>query len=98
MEHFIQLVKDKAGIADDQAKVAVESMMDELKRKFPRFLHAELDKVADGGDFGDSAREKFDHLKDQLEEAAKNAGEKAEEFAEEIRNKFSEMFRSGKKS
>jgi len=92
MEHLIQLVKDKAALSDAQAKAAVEAVMAEFKLKFPGFLHSELDKVASGGDFGDSAREKFDHLRDKLEEAAKKAGEKAEDFAEEVRSKFSEIF------
>ena len=92
MEHLIQLVKDKAGLSDEQAKTAVEAVMAEFKLKFPGFLHSEIDKVAEGGDFGDSAREKFDHLREKLEEAAKKAGEKAEDFAEEVRSKFSEMF------
>ena len=66
MEHLIQLVKDKAALSDAQAKAAVEAVMAEFKLKFPGFLHSELDKVASGGDFGDSAREKFDHLRDKL--------------------------------
>ncbi len=92
MDHLVELVKSKAGLSEEQSKVAVEAMMAEFKQKFPGFLHSELDKIAAGGDFGDSAREKFDHLRDKLEEAAKSAGEKAETFAEEVRNKFSEMF------
>ncbi len=96
MEHLIKLVKEKANLSDEQAKASVEAMMAALKEKFPNFLHAELDKVASGGDFGDSAREKFDHLRDKLEEAARSAGEKAEGFAEEIKNKLGEMFGKGK--
>ena len=98
MEHLIELVKTKAGLSEEQSKAAVEAMMAEFKEKFPRFLHSELDKIASGGDFGDSAREKFDHLRDKLEEAAKSAGEKAETFAEEVKLKFSEMFGEGKKN
>ncbi len=97
MEHFIQVVKEKADLNDEQAKAAVEAIMAELKKKFPSILHAELDKIAAGGDFGDSAREKFDYIRDKLEEAAKTAGAKAEEFAEEVRNKFSEVFGKDKK-
>ncbi|TAH40742.1 MAG: hypothetical protein EYC69_10155 [Bacteroidetes bacterium] len=92
MQHLIEIVKSKASLSEEQSKAAVEAMMAEFKQKFPGFLHSELDNIASGGDFGDSAREKFDRLRDKLEEAAKSAGEKAETFAEEVRNKFSEMF------
>ena len=98
MVHLKEIVKVKTGLSDVQASAAVGAVMTDLKHKFPKFLHAELDKVASGGDFGDSAREKFDHLRDNLEDAAKKAGEKAEGFAEELKVKFSEMFGEGKKS
>ena len=96
MEHLIKLVKEKANLSDEQAKAATEAFLAEFKQKFPKLLHTEIDKVAAGGEFGDSAREKFDHIRDKMEEAAKLAGEKAEGFAEEVKKKFSEMFGDGK--
>lgn len=92
MEHLTKLVKEKANLNDEQAKAATEAVITEFKRKFPKLLHAEIDQVAEGGDFGDSAREKFEHIRKKMEEAAKIAGEKAEGFAEELRSKFSELF------
>ncbi|HRH64727.1 MAG TPA: hypothetical protein PLU53_00370 [Bacteroidia bacterium] len=98
MEHLVNLVKAKAGISDEQAKLAVQAVMDHLKLKFPTFLHHELDKVAEGGDFGDAAKEKFEGLRDKAEEAAKHVGEKAEAFAIEIREKLNELFGPKKNS
>ncbi|HNS12649.1 MAG TPA: hypothetical protein PKM97_08565 [Bacteroidia bacterium] len=98
MDHLIKIVKEKANLKDEQAKAATEAFLTEFKLKFPKLLHTEIDKVAEGGDFGDSAREKFDHIRDKMEEAAKLAGEKAEGFAVEIKKKFSEMFGDGKKN
>ncbi|MBK6446059.1 MAG: hypothetical protein IPG90_20410 [Bacteroidetes bacterium] len=92
MEHLENLVKAKTGITDEQAKAAVQIVIDQLKKKFPTILHHELDKVAAGGDFGDAAREKFEGLRDKAEEAAKQVGVKAEAFAGEIRDKFNELF------
>ncbi|MBK7853449.1 MAG: hypothetical protein IPJ66_20590 [Bacteroidetes bacterium] len=98
MEHLVNLVKAKAGLSDEQAKLAVQAVMDHLKSKFPTILHHELDKIAEGGDFGDAAREKFDGLRDKAEEAAKHVGEKAEAFAGELRQKFNEVFGPKKNS
>ncbi len=48
MEHLVNLVKAKAGLNDEQAKLAVQAVMDHLKSKFPTILHHELDKIAEG--------------------------------------------------
>ena len=95
MDYLINLVKEKAGLNDEQAKAAVEAVIGQFKLKFPGILHSEIDKIAAGADFGDSAKEKFEQLRDKLEEVAKNTGEKVEGLAEELKNKFSEMFGSG---
>jgi hypothetical protein len=96
MQHIINLLKEKANLSDEQAKVAAEAVLQEFKLKFPGILHSEIDKVAAGGEFGDSAREKVEQVRDKLEEVARNAGQKAEELAAELKNKVSEMFNSGK--
>ncbi len=96
MDYLINLVKEKAALNDEQARAAVEAVVGHFKQKFPGILHSEIDKVAAGADFGDSAREKFDQLREKIEEAAKSAGVKAEGFAEEMKNKFSDIFGSNK--
>ena len=96
MDYLINLVKEKAALNDEQARAAVEAVVAHFKQKFPGILHSEIDKVAAGADFGDSAREKFDQLREKIEEAAKSAGVKAEGFAEEMKNKFSDIFGSNK--
>ncbi|HNP47347.1 MAG TPA: hypothetical protein PKK99_00505 [Bacteroidia bacterium] len=92
MEYLVNLVKEKAGLSEEQSKKAVDTIINELKAKFPGILHHELDKVAAGGNFGDAAREKFEGLRDKAEEAAKKAGVKAEAFAGELKEKFNEIF------
>lgn len=92
MEHLVQLIKHKAGVTDDQAKLAAEAVLDHFKLKFPSVLHAEIDRVADGGDFGDAAKARFEDVRDKLEEMAKHAGDKAGDLANEIRHKINELF------
>lgn len=96
MQHLVNIVKEKAKLTDEQAMAATEALLQEFRKKFPGILHAEIDKIAAGGEFGDSARQKFELLRDKLEEAAKSAGQKAEDLAVELKNRFSEMFGSGK--
>lgn len=92
MEQLINLVKTKAGVTDEQAALAVQAVVEHLKLKFPTILHSEIDKVVAGGDFGDSVREKFDGLRDKVEEAAKQVGTKAESIAAELKDKLNELF------
>ena len=96
MEHFINLVRAKTGISEEQARDAVEVIMQRLKSKTPVVLHKELDKIADGGDFGDAFREKLEGMKGKFEKSAKDFGVKAEGFAEEMKTKFHEYFQQGK--
>ncbi len=98
MEALIQKVVGKAGITDEQAKKAIETVSEELKSKFPSFLHNEIDNVINGSRFGDSYRDKAEHLRDKIEEAAKEAGSRAEGVINEVREKFNEMFSSNKNS
>jgi hypothetical protein len=85
MDYLINLIKEKAGVTDEQAKAAAEAVVADLKNKFPQFLHPELDKIADGGDFGDATKKKLEELRDKVEETAKQVGS-------ELREKFNEFF------
>ncbi|MBK7911837.1 hypothetical protein [Candidatus Pollutiaquabacter sp.] len=92
MTHLANLIKLKANLTDEQAQLAAEAVMDHFKLKFPHILHAELDRVAEGGEFGDTVREKFDDVRDKVEAVAKQAGAKAEELAKEVGEKLNEWF------
>ncbi len=96
MEALIHKIVGSTGITGEQAKKAIEAVSEELKSKFPTFLHSEIDNVIDGGKFGNSYREKADHLRDKIEEVAKEAGSRAETVFGEIREKLNELFSSNK--
>ncbi len=89
MEYLIRRYQSEVGLTREQAVVAAEVTMQFLKEKFPAVLHAELDKVADGGEFGDATKEKAVDVKNKVEDLAKQAGEKAEEIAKEVKEKLS---------
>lgn len=48
MDELIQTVAGKAGISGDQAKKAIESVVEFLKGKFPQFA-GQIDGVMQGG-------------------------------------------------
>lgn len=98
MEELIHKIVGSTGITGEQAKKAIETVRDELKTKFPSFLHPEIDNVIHGGKFGNSYREKADLLRDKIEEVAKEAGSRAETVISEIREKVNELFSSNKNS
>ena len=48
MDELVQMVADKAGINEAQAKQAVETVMGFLKEKLPEPIAGQLDAVLDG--------------------------------------------------
>ena len=57
MDKLLELVQEKAGISADQAKKAVDTVMDFMKDKLPAPLASQVAKYMDGdggdGDDGD---------------------------------------------
>ena len=98
MEALIHKIVGSTGITGEQAKKAIETVSEELKSKFPAFLHTEIDNVINGGRFGNSYRDKAEQLRDKIEIAAKEAGSRAETVISEIREKVNELFQSNKNS
>lgn len=52
MQELIKMVSDKAGISEDQARKATETVMGYLKGKLPPAVASQLDGVASGGSTG----------------------------------------------
>jgi uncharacterized protein (DUF2267 family) len=56
MDELIKQVTKKAGISEDQAKLAIEAVMDFLKDKLPAPIASQVESVLGGGgtpDVGD---------------------------------------------
>jgi hypothetical protein len=57
MDELIKMVADKAGISQDQAKAATQTVVDFLKTKLPGPVGAQIDSLmAGGGNVGDMAK------------------------------------------
>ena len=49
MDQLVQIVKDRAGIGEDQARKAVDAVVGELKKRLPEPIAGQLDGVIGGG-------------------------------------------------
>jgi hypothetical protein len=49
MDELIKLVSQKAGISQEQAKTAVQTVLDFLKQKLPAPIASQIDSVLGGG-------------------------------------------------
>ena len=49
MDQLVKLVSEKAGISEDKARVAVEVVLDFLKKKLPAPVAGQIDGVVKGG-------------------------------------------------
>ncbi len=57
MEELIKLVSEKTGLSEDMAKVAVNTVLDFLKKKLPTPVATQIDAALGGGvDLGDVAK------------------------------------------
>ena len=52
MDELVKLVAGKLGIADDKAKLAVETVVGFLKKKLPAPLASQIDGLLSGGGGG----------------------------------------------
>lgn len=57
MEELIKLVSQKTGLPQDKAKVAVDTVLNFLKKKLPPSLAGQLDAILAGGKLPDNLME-----------------------------------------
>jgi hypothetical protein len=96
MEDLVYKITAQTGIDKEKAAIIVGIVSNDLKSKFPHFLHPEIDSVLKGGKFGDTYRDKMEEVKGKMEEAAKEFGHKAEKVMNELREKLNELFTNRK--
>ena len=56
MNELIKMVSEKAGISEDQARMAVQTVLDFLKTKLPAPIASQIDGVLSGSAAGDVAK------------------------------------------
>ena len=56
MNELVQLVSDKTGIPEAQARTAVETVLGYLKERLPAPIAGQVDSALEGGSAGDLAK------------------------------------------
>ncbi len=88
MKELVKEISLKAGITEEQAMKAAQTVSDYLKARTPHLLHEQMDVILNGGTVSDAFKKKIETLREDVEDAARNLGKKAEEFASDIKKKF----------
>jgi hypothetical protein len=93
---LIDKVAQAAGITNEQAQKAIDTITASLKEKLPYLMHKQIDVLMSGGTVSEGFKSKMDDLKDDLENSAKDLGNRAQDFTQEVGKKINDLF-SGKK-
>ena len=97
MTELMKLVKLDAGLTDEQASIAVKTVMHYLKERAPHNLHKHLDNMAHGEHMRDSIKEDLHtaagEMKDKTVEVLKEMAEAAEVAAKNLRTKIDEYWK-----
>ena len=56
MNELIKLVSQKTGISEDQANMAVQTVLDFIKQKLPAPITSQIDDLLSGSGLGDVAK------------------------------------------
>lgn len=88
MNELVKEISLKAGITEEQAAKAAQTVSDYLKARTPHLMHEQLEVILNGGTLSDAFKKKLETLREDVEDAARNFGKKAEEFASDIKKKF----------
>lgn len=79
--NLLEQLKTKAGLSEEQALKAVQTIADFIKGKVPPMMHGMIDNfLTEEESIMDKMKDIADTAKDNVEDFAKDAGEKMSEF------------------
>ncbi len=79
--NLLEQLKAKAGLSEEQALKAVQTIADFIKSKVPPMMHGMIDNfLTEEESIMDKMKDIADTAKDNVEDFAKDAGEKMSEF------------------
>jgi hypothetical protein len=79
--NLLEQLKAKAGLSEEQALKAVQTIADFIKSKVPPMMHGMIDNfLTEEESIMDKMKGLADTAKDNVEDFAKDAGEKVSEF------------------
>lgn len=94
MQEYIDELREKVGLTEEQARKAIETIVAKVKTKIPEALHGSIDSIF-SGKTGDTAEQKArsfsDQAEDNIKEFRQQAREEIRKFAEEAEERAGEM-------
>lgn len=106
MQEFIDELQQKVGLTAEQAKKAIETIIEKVKTKVPEMLHGTIDSVFTAGsqkgedlmqraqEFARQAKDKAGEYADKAEDWAEDTKDKAEDIVKNMGDKLSGLFGS----
>ena len=85
MQELIKKVTEAAGISEDQARKAIETVSTYVKDKMPETFRSQIDNLVNGGSISEG-------LKSKMNEVASEFRDKAEDLIEDVREKLGDIF------
>lgn len=83
MQEYIDELKQKAGLTEEQAKQAIEIIVNKVKSKVPESFHSAIDNLFAGQTASDALKQKYQNYSDQ-------ASEKLQQFSTEAKEQLNE--------
>jgi hypothetical protein len=108
MQEYINELQQKVGLTAEQAKQAIETIVNKVKSKVPESLHGSIDSIFSGQGasgagaafqekaqaFSSQAEEKLKEFGSQAKEQLNDFAGKAEDLADEVQQKAEEMVKN----
>lgn len=86
MQEYINELQQKVGLTAEQAKSAIETIVNKVKTKIPESLHGSIDSI-----FSGNAGNTLSSLQQKAGAYADQAGQKLKEFGAQAREQLSEL-------
>lgn len=79
MQEYIDELQQKAGLTEQQAKQAIDIIVNKVKSKVPESFHSAIDNLFAGQTASDALKQKYQDFSDQASEKLQQFGKEAQE-------------------
>ena len=96
MQELIRKLTETAGLTEDQARKAAETVSSYIKERLPESFRSQIDNLVNGGKLSEGVKSKMNEIMGEIREKAEgvigDVREKTEDIISEVKEKFSDVF------
>ena len=92
MQELIDKVTAAAGISEEQAKKAIETVAAYVKDRIPESFRSQIDHLVNGEKLSDSVKSQMNDIASDVRDKAEDVIKEVRGKAEEVAGKIKEMF------